>query len=156
MSEPLIDHFISQWKFLRSLTQDLLKTILQEELIHAPNASLGPWCKQFRHVARVQENYLNAIETGTVKFGFEDTTYQGRESKEGPQKYLQRMDDRLYALLQTEIRQPEYRLVRREIAYCKSLVEFSRSRVTASRSMDSLRPDSGQKDASQLESMGSF
>jgi uncharacterized damage-inducible protein DinB len=107
MSDPLIDHFISQWKFLRGLTQDLLETLSQGEMTRAPNTSVGPWWKQFRHVARVQENYLDAIETGIVKFGFEGTSYQGHESKEELQKYLQRIDDRLYGLLQTETRQPE-------------------------------------------------
>ena len=107
MSDPLIDHFISQWKFLRGLTRDLLETISQDEMARAPDPSVGPWWKQFRHVARVQENYLTGIETVTVKFGFEGTTYQGGESKAELQKYLQRMDNRLYAFLQTEIRQPE-------------------------------------------------
>ena len=107
MTDPLIDHFISQWKFLRGLTRDLLETISQEDIVRAPSTSVGPWWKQFRHVARVQENYLNAIETGAAQFGFEGTTYRGRESKAELQHYLQRMDDRLNALLQSEIRQSE-------------------------------------------------
>lgn len=89
MSDPLIDHFISQWKFLRGLTTDLLNTIAQEDLEHRPDASVGPWWKQFRHVGRVQENYLYAIETGAVKFDFANTTYRGDNAKPDLQEYLQ-------------------------------------------------------------------
>ncbi|HEY7221138.1 MAG TPA: hypothetical protein VH985_22390, partial [Candidatus Binatia bacterium] len=80
MSDPLIDHFVAQWKFLRDLTKDLFESISQEEMERSPKANVGPWWKQFRHVGRVQENYLNALDTGAVKFGFEDATYRGRES----------------------------------------------------------------------------
>ena len=38
-----------------------------------------------------------------MKFGFENATYRGRESKEELQKYLQRLDDGLNSLLETEI-----------------------------------------------------
>src|SRR4051812_20156182 len=107
MSDPLIAHFVSQWKFLRGLTQDLLESISQAEMARSPDANVGPWWKQFRHVGRVQENYLNAIDSGAVKFGFENTTYHSRESKAELQKYLQRLDDRLHALLRTEIRRQD-------------------------------------------------
>ena len=122
MSDLLIDHFISQWKFLRGLTKDLLESISQEEMVHGPNASVGPWWKQFRHVGRVQENYLNAIETGAVKFGFEGVTYGGRESKEELWKYLQGLDDRLYSLLQTEIRQPDIDWFGKKVSIAKHLL----------------------------------
>jgi uncharacterized damage-inducible protein DinB len=81
MPDPLMDHFASQWKFVRDLTRDLLESIPQEEMTRSPIASVGPWWKQFRHIGRVQENYLNAIESGAVKFGFEDAAYRGGESK---------------------------------------------------------------------------
>ena len=122
MTDPLVDHFISQWKFLRGLTKDLLESISQEEMVRAPNASVGPWWKQFRHVGRVQENYLNAIDTGAVKFGFENTTYRGRESKEELQKYLQRLDDLLNSLLETEIRQRDIDWFGKKVTIAKHLL----------------------------------
>ena len=125
MADPLNDHFLSQWKFLRGLTQDLVESISQEELVITPHASVGPWWKQFRHVARVQENYLNAIETGTVKFGFEGATYQSRESKSELQNYIQRMDARLHALLQTEMRNTEINWFGKKLAVAKHLLNLA-------------------------------
>jgi uncharacterized damage-inducible protein DinB len=122
MRDPLIDHFKSQWKFLRGLTNDLLESISQEEMVRSPGTSVGPWWKQFRHVGRVQENYLNAINTGAVKFGFENTTYRGHDSKEELQKYLRTLDDRLNSLLQTEIRQPDIDWFGKKVTIAKHLL----------------------------------
>ena len=100
MNDPLLLHFQNQWKFVRGLTLDLLQSIPDAQFESSPGRDLGPWWKQFRHVGRVQENYLDAMSSGTVKFGFAGATYQLGPSKLELEKYLKHLDNRLHALLQ--------------------------------------------------------
>jgi uncharacterized damage-inducible protein DinB len=100
MDDPLLLHFMSQWRFARGLTIDLLHSIPNDQLENSPGGNLGPWWKQFRHVGRVQENYLNAMITGIMEFGFEAATYQLGPSKPQLEMYLQCLDSRLNALIQ--------------------------------------------------------
>ncbi len=44
MSE-LIEHFGSQWRFLRGLTKDLLESMTNDDLLKSPAPTLGPWWK---------------------------------------------------------------------------------------------------------------
>jgi uncharacterized damage-inducible protein DinB len=99
VNDLLLSHFESQWKLLRGLSRDLLLSLSDDELKMSPGANLGPWWKQFRHVGRVQENYLNALATGTMKFGFEGTSYTGDPSNRSLDAYLERLDRRLAALI---------------------------------------------------------
>jgi len=81
------------------MTNDLLESVTNEDLHKSPDESLGPWWKQFRHMGRVQENYLQAVESGTVQFGFEGASYNGGASKIELQKYLINLDNRLAAII---------------------------------------------------------
>ena len=101
MNDCLIDHFTSQWRFVRSLTNDLLESILDEDLLKTPALALGPWWKQFRHMGRVQENYLQAIDTGTVRFGFEGTSYKDGAAKNKLKEYLGNLDKRLNTVVES-------------------------------------------------------
>jgi uncharacterized damage-inducible protein DinB len=103
MSRDLIEHFGSQWHFVRGLTRDLLESLSDQELTATPGLSLGCWWKQFRHMGRVQENYLEAIETRTVRFGIEGTSYSAGPSKGNLLKYLAGLDFRLMNYLQGDI-----------------------------------------------------
>lgn len=95
MNKELIERFESQWKFARGLTMDLLGSLEPDELAFTPGANLGPFWKHFRHLGRVQENYLQAIDTGRVVFGFDNTTYRGDASRQSLIDYLDRVDQRL-------------------------------------------------------------
>lgn len=101
MSDPLLDHFKSQWQFARGLTLDLLDALSGEELLLSPHGSLGPWWKQFRHVGRVQENYIAAAKTGRVNFGIEGCAYRGGADKSTLRKYLENLDSQGLRLIET-------------------------------------------------------
>jgi len=101
MKSELIERFESQWKFARHLTRDLLESMEPSELAFTPGTQLGPFWKHFRHLGRVQENYLQAIETGRAVFGFDNTTYRGDASRQSLVDYLDRVDRRLRDALTT-------------------------------------------------------
>jgi len=63
--------------------------------------NLGSFWKHFRHLGRVQENCLEALETGRVVFGFGNTTYRGDASRRTLLDYLDRVDQRLKHALTT-------------------------------------------------------
>jgi uncharacterized damage-inducible protein DinB len=91
----LVERFESRWWFARSMTRDLLDSLEPHELAFTPDMNLGPFWKHFRHLGRVQENYLEAVETQKVVFGFENTTYRGDASRRTLLDYLDRVDQRL-------------------------------------------------------------
>jgi len=99
MNDSLVFHFRSQWHFLRGLTRDLLQSMTNDDLLKSPAPTLGPWWKQFRHMGRVQENYLEAVGRGTVKFGVEGASYTGGPSKQALIRYLTQLDQRLNSML---------------------------------------------------------
>ena len=95
MTSDLLEHFKVQWAFVRGLTQDLLESLSDDDLMVTPDPHLGSWWKQFRHVGRVQENYLAAIETGSIRFGIEGSSYFGGPSKANLLSYLATLDTKL-------------------------------------------------------------
>jgi uncharacterized damage-inducible protein DinB len=99
MNDGLILHFRSQWRFLRGLTKDLLESMTDDDLLKSPTPVLGSWWKQFRHIGRVQENYLEAVSKRTVRFGVEGASYTGGPSKESLIRYLVELDERINSLL---------------------------------------------------------
>jgi uncharacterized damage-inducible protein DinB len=101
MNNELIERFESQWRFARGLTRDLLESLEPDELAFTPGTHLGPFWKHFRHLGRVQEHYLQAIETGKVAFGFDNTTYRGDASRQALVSYLDRVDQRFTHVLTT-------------------------------------------------------
>jgi uncharacterized damage-inducible protein DinB len=95
-----MDTLISEWKWARSLTVDLLKSVTPDDLSFVINESSGPLWKQFRHMGRVQENYLNAIESGQIGFGIEGCTHLLAPSKEELLDYLNALEQRFDLLLE--------------------------------------------------------
>ena len=55
-----LDLFKSEWNFTRKLTLELLDSLTDVELSKSPGGDLGPFWKQFRHVGRLQECYVEA------------------------------------------------------------------------------------------------
>jgi uncharacterized damage-inducible protein DinB len=101
MGNELIDRFESQWTFVRGLTRDLLESLEASDLAFSPGNHLGPFWKHFRHLGRVQENYLCALETGKIVFGFDGASYSGDASKKSLLDYLNHLDARLRQKLTT-------------------------------------------------------
>lgn len=60
---------IAEWRDMRRMTQDLLEACSETDMDFTlyPDA-VSPLWKQFRHIGRVQENYFDALETGTMLF----------------------------------------------------------------------------------------
>ncbi len=81
----------SEWNWARGLTLDLLKASSDEDLIFELNSACGPLWKQFRHIARVHENYLHALKTKQIAFGTEGCTYEGDSSQVALTDYFQRL-----------------------------------------------------------------
>jgi len=101
MQNDLIARFESRWRFARILTRDLLQCLEASDLTFSPGKHVGPVWKQFRHLGRVQENYLDAIETGKIVFGFYGASYAGEASKKQLLEYLARLDGSLTEWLTT-------------------------------------------------------
>jgi uncharacterized damage-inducible protein DinB len=97
MTEP--ECFVSEWNFARRLTLELLESLPDAELDQAPGVGLGGFWKQFRHVGRIQECYLEALRSGRIKFDYENKRYRGGCSRDSLKAYLQELDrDLLRAL----------------------------------------------------------
>jgi uncharacterized damage-inducible protein DinB len=89
-----LQRFTEEWKFDRQLTADLLRTLSHEELLWSPSESVGALWKQFRHLGRVQENYMKALETGRVNFDTQGG-YRGTADGAALLHYLQELDKQL-------------------------------------------------------------
>lgn len=92
------DRFIEEHKFDRILTLDLLQSLSAEELRWSPGPNVGPFWKQFRHVGRVQENYMRALHTGTVNFD-NVGSFVGTSDCAALIDYLEELDDQLISSL---------------------------------------------------------
>ena len=95
MADDLTTRFQAKWGFARGLTRDLLRFVDASDLAFRPSNRLGPLWKHFRHLRRVQKNYLRGIETGRVVFGFDGASYTGDASKRALLDYFDRLDARL-------------------------------------------------------------
>jgi uncharacterized damage-inducible protein DinB len=99
--------FEASWRFSRALSLDLLAALSENSLLFSPGDKLGPFWKQFRHLGRVQENYMTALDTGVVKFSPESAGYTpektaGGADKKALRQYLQDLDARLFERLHRE------------------------------------------------------
>jgi uncharacterized damage-inducible protein DinB len=92
---PLLElsrYFHSEWTFARGLTRDLLAGLDPDELRWEPGRSIGPLWKHFRHVGRVQENYVRALDTGVVAFAMPEKGYRGGADAQALLTYLGEAD----------------------------------------------------------------
>ena len=92
---------LARHAFHRRLTLDLLRDLPGKALSYSPNKGQGPFWKQFRHVGRVQEDYLTALSARKMRFSAEAGTYRAGNSKLGLLSYLRRLDSRLVAAVKT-------------------------------------------------------
>jgi uncharacterized damage-inducible protein DinB len=91
--------FSSAWSFSRGLTRDLLNEMSDSDLLFLPGPQLGAFWKQFRHVGRVQECYLDALTTGNVDFSPEGKSYDHGPSKKWLKEYLARLDKNMFQVV---------------------------------------------------------
>ena len=105
MNNKLNYHFQS-WKFHRTLTLDLLKSLEDEHLKLTVGKNMGTLGQQFRHIAKIELEYLDAIKSKriSVKPGRLDKAIS--ESKEGLLKILNGTQKELTKVLNS-IEDPE-------------------------------------------------
>jgi uncharacterized damage-inducible protein DinB len=61
----LLDPYARQ----RAMTSELLATLDDDSLAFTPGPNMGPLWQQFRHLGRIEDNYVAAIATGRIEFG---------------------------------------------------------------------------------------
>ena len=96
-SSPLTET-LEEFAFLRQLTQDFLDVCTRDVLNFSGASGAGAVWKQFRHLGRVQENYLDALESGVMTFACDTGTYRGGISRLDLSEYLARIDARMREL----------------------------------------------------------
>jgi uncharacterized damage-inducible protein DinB len=77
------------------LTVELLDSLTDADLGETPGPGVGPFWKQFRHVGRFQECYMEALNTKKVKFDYRNKRYRGGCSKNALRAYLRALDREL-------------------------------------------------------------
>lgn len=92
----LQQHFIEEWRFTRGLTLDLLSSLNPDELAYSPGQNLGPLWKQFRHLGRIQENYADALDSGTIRFTVDRARGQEARHQAALHDYLCSLDQELF------------------------------------------------------------
>lgn len=103
MSDNELAMFANSWTFTRALTLDMLASLTDSDLLWSPAASntAGAFWKQFRHLGRVQENYMDALDSGTITFSCDGKQYDGGASHKALRDYLTTLDDALFEKLET-------------------------------------------------------
>jgi uncharacterized damage-inducible protein DinB len=96
-----VDEFLAEWQWARQLSVSLLGALPDSALTAQPISSAGPWWKQFRHLARVQENYLQAFQTGRIEFTPEHSTYSEGPKRQALSSYLEQTDRKLFEILRS-------------------------------------------------------
>jgi uncharacterized damage-inducible protein DinB len=94
-----LNEFFEEWRWARGLSIGLLEALPEALLTAKPVAISGAWWKQFRHLARVQENYVRALETGSIHFTCERSLYTGGANRESLLTYLKEADQKLFSNL---------------------------------------------------------
>ncbi|MEP3275665.1 MAG: DinB family protein [Stappiaceae bacterium] len=84
----------AEWIWTRGLTRDLLGSCFPSDLTFALTEASGPLWKQFRHIGRVHENYLDALATRHVDFSVKGGSYDGSASKPALLSYFAALEDR--------------------------------------------------------------
>ena len=87
-----MDELQQEWKFTRQLTTDLLQACSDHDLGFVLNAHSGALWKQFRHIGRVQENYLSALSSGQIKFDTAGGSFRSRVSTPNLSGYFAQLE----------------------------------------------------------------
>ncbi|MBX9666386.1 MAG: DinB family protein [Candidatus Obscuribacterales bacterium] len=95
----MFEPFLLEWKFARGLSLDLLSTLSKDDLSFSPGFGMGPFWKQFRHIGRVQEDYVSAVLTGKVSFGNKSTHSKSRLTQDDVRTHLFSCDEEMLRVL---------------------------------------------------------
>ncbi|MGA7420229.1 MAG: DinB family protein [Acidimicrobiales bacterium] len=90
--------FARRWQFVRELTLSLLEAFNDDDLSFTPGEGLGILGMQFRHLGRVECNYVLALRTGHIEFGDPHKRADDPDLA-GLLAYLQLADDELWSAL---------------------------------------------------------
>ncbi len=91
---------LSAYQEHRRRTLDLLGAAAATRLLSRRLIRRVPLWKSFRHVGRVQEDYLRALRTGYMEFVPQSGTYGGGSDGHALVRYLRRLDRQLQRLVQ--------------------------------------------------------
>jgi uncharacterized damage-inducible protein DinB len=81
MNQKLVGPF-QAWKFHRGLALDILKSLSNEQLELTVGKNMGTLGQQFRHILKIELEYLQAIKTKKVSPAYEKPDKSVAESKE--------------------------------------------------------------------------
>jgi uncharacterized damage-inducible protein DinB len=92
--------FARRWQFVRELTLSLLETLGDDDLAFSPGGGMGQLGMQFRHLGRLECNYVSALSTGHIVFG-DPHNRAGDDTSAGLLAYLHLADDDLWRAIRT-------------------------------------------------------
>ncbi len=98
----MFEPFLIEWKFARGLSLDLLSSLSRDDLEYSPGLGMGPLWKQFRHISRVQEDYVAAVVNGSVSFGIlnkSSTFNRKKQTLENLRTHLYTCDEEMLRVL---------------------------------------------------------
>ena len=87
-----LGHILKELEWSGGLIRDLLIALPEDKLSDRPIPSAGTWAQQFRHIARVKENYSAALKRGKVEFGVDGCSFSGSMSRSALLEYAAEMD----------------------------------------------------------------
>lgn len=90
-----IDEILNEFRYFRTQTLDLLDSLSVDDWQASVDQSIGPVWQQVRHLGRVEENYLKALETHEMKFDLADGSFSGEPTPENLKAYLMSLDETL-------------------------------------------------------------
>jgi uncharacterized damage-inducible protein DinB len=85
-------NFFSNWVFARKLTIDLLNSLSEADLLWTPGKEVGQFWKQFRHIGRVQEDYMDALINKSINFSLTNKHYNGVPDRNKLIEYFRNLD----------------------------------------------------------------
>src|SRR3989344_8231560 len=90
-----INAILNNWNFHRDLTLDILENLSEEQLNLTVGKNMGTLGAQFRHIGRVQTQYIEAIENKKLGKIQEEYKPEIAKSKKELLDYLQNTNERM-------------------------------------------------------------
>lgn len=91
---------IDNWKFHRGLALDILKSLTDEQLLLTVGKNMGTLGEQFRHMARVQVQYTEAIKNKKIGPTEKKPDLSSAGSKDQLMKILEDVDKEMMATIE--------------------------------------------------------
>src|SRR3989344_4956629 len=94
-----IEFFRRSWGFHRGHTTDLLKILSDEELSFKVGDNVGTLGQQFRHLVRVDDQYISAIENRKVENNRKKLDFPIEKSVQKLLEQFETDDERLFSVI---------------------------------------------------------